>query len=177
MSKRDIGLLVWAFLAPSVALAADLPKEGSFKLTFFGTEVLGKRTTLPTADGKTASIDESSYTYFNDAGGGFLHEATGRCLVSGTSDDKGFHRTGPCTYADPDGDLIFSTFDIQGGGGRIGGTKEYIGGTGKYAGLTGHATFTVAPLKTVDKDSPRSYEGHVQGTYRLGGGSTATVNR
>jgi hypothetical protein len=48
------------------------------------------------------------------------------------------------------------------------GTKEYIGGTGKYAGLTGHATFTLSQLKTIDEDSSDTWEGHAQGTYKLG---------
>ena len=85
-----------------------------------------------------------------------------------TKEDR-LHSLGPCTYADADGDLIFSTFDIRGTGKEEPeGTKEYIGGTGKYAGLTGHATFTTTTLKPMDKDSPHSIEGHVQGTYKLG---------
>ena len=169
MSRMHLGLLVCATLLPSAALAADLPKEGSFKATFFGTDLPGKMTSLPTADGKVASINEESFTYVNDAGDGFLHRATGRCLITSTSSDAGFHASGPCTYADPDGDLIFSTFAIRGGGGEApAGTKEYIGGTGKYVGLAGRATFTIAPLKPMDKASPAAFEGHVQGTYRLG---------
>ena len=92
--------------------------------------------------------------------------------------EAGFHASGPCTYADPDGDLIFSTFDIRGGGGKApAGTKEYIGGTGKYVGLTGHATFTIASLKPMDKTSPETFEGHVQGTYRLGSERAAGTAR
>jgi len=170
MSKIPAGLLVWTFLVPSTAFAADLPKQGTFKVTFFATDVLGKRTTLPTANGETAAINEQTYIYTNDAGSGFLHRATGRCLVSTTYSNAGFHALGPCTYADPDGDLIFSTFDLRGTGNEPpAGTKEYIGGTGKYAGLTGHATFTITRMKPIDKDTPPTVEGHVQGTYQLGG--------
>ena len=98
-----------------------------------------------------------------------MHRATGRCLISVTYSDAGFHSVGPCTYADPDGDQIFSTFDLRCTDNETpAGSKEYIGRTGKYAGMTGHATFTVARLKPMDKDSPITWEGHVQGSNKLG---------
>jgi hypothetical protein len=173
MSKMHIGLLICTILAPSAVLAADLPQQGTFKVTLFETEVPGKTTTLQTANGQIAAIKEHTFTYTNDAGSGFLHRATGRCLVSLTYSDASWHATGPCTYADPDGDLIFGTFDIGGTGNQTpSGTREYIGGTGKYAGLTGHATFTVIQLKTIDRDSPHVWEGHAQGTYKLAASTT-----
>lgn len=168
MSKMHIGLLVCTILVPAAALAAELPKQGSFKATFFETEVPAKTTTVPYADGKTASFSEGTFVYINDAGSGFMHRTTGRCLVSSIGNAAGWHSSGPCTYADPDGDLIFSTFYLHGGGNvPPAGTKEYLGGTGKYVGLTGHATFTMAVLRPMDKGSPRTVEGHVQGTYKI----------
>jgi hypothetical protein len=178
MFRMRIGLLACAILGSSAALAADLPAEGSFKATFFGTDMLGKKTTLPTAESKTAFINEQSFVYTNDAGSGFMHRATGRCLVSATGNNTGFHASGPCTYADRDGDLIFSTFDIRGSGNSAPtGTKQYIGGTGKYAGLSGQATYTIEMLKPVDKDAPSTIEGHVQGSYKLGAGTSAGAAR
>lgn len=74
---------------------------------------------------------------------------------------------GPCAFADPDGDLIFTTFRFRHGK-MPPGILEFTAGTGKYAGLTGHATYTAMGLKTV-KDSPTAFEGHMEGTYKLGG--------
>jgi hypothetical protein len=81
----------------------------------------------------------------------------------------GTHNSGYCVYIDPDGDQVFSTFDVRhtGGDQLLRGTKEYTGGTGKYAGLTGHAEYTGFDLKTLDKDAPEVFEGHAQGSYEL----------
>ena len=79
---------------------------------------------------------EEKAIYTNDAGQGFLHDATGRCLVMGTSDNHAFHYNGYCTYVDPDGDLIYSKFDIGRAGDQpVKAIKAYTGGTGKYPAL------------------------------------------
>jgi hypothetical protein len=156
-------------LGTSAAMAAvDLPPEGSFKLTFFMTDEPAKAAEVPVAGDKSGWVFAETATYLNDAGAGFMHEATGRCVGMGSGNKAGAHNSGYCVYVDPDGDQIFSTFDISRGEGQgPHGTKEYTGGTGKYAGLTGHAEYTLSSLKTLDKDAPEVFEGHAQGSYKL----------
>lgn len=153
------------FVAPA-ARAADIAPEADFKATFHLFNEPEK--SLTTSDGTTVEILEGKAVYTNDAGHGFLHDATGRCLAMGTSDARSFHYSGYCTYVDPDGELIFSTFDIGRTGDQpVKATKAYTSGTGKYDGLTGRADYAVTRLKTLDKNAPSILEGHVQGHYRL----------
>lgn len=169
MMRMFSALVAGAFLAAPAAIAADLPPEGTFKATFFITDEPSKATELPAAGGMNAWSFVETATYTNDAGRGFLHAATGRCIGMGTGNKAAAHNTGYCVYVDADGDQIFSTFEIRRSGeGQPGrGTKEYTGGTGKYVSLTGHAEFTASSLKTLDKNAPDVFEGHVQGSYKL----------
>ena len=169
--KKTFGILVAGALvsAPTAMAAVDLPPEGTFKATFFLTDEPAKAMDMPAAGGTNAWSFAETATYTNDAGRGFLHVATGRCIGMGSGNKAAAHNTGYCVYVDPDGDQIFSTFDV----GRSGedqplrGTKEYTGGTGKYVGLTGHAEYTGFDLNTLDKDAPEVFEGHAQGSYKL----------
>jgi hypothetical protein len=162
-------LVAATFLAAPAAMAADLPPEGTFKATFFMTDEPAKATELPAAGDTNAWSFVESAVYTNDAGRGFLHAATGRCIGMGTGNKAAAHNAGNCVYVDADGDQIFSTFEIRRSGeGQPGrGTKEYTGGTGKYVGLTGRAEFTASSLKTLDKNAPDTFEGHAQGSYKL----------
>jgi hypothetical protein len=163
-------LVVGTILAAPAAMAAvDLPSEGTFKVTFFMTVDPTKGAEVPAAGDKSAWSFVETAIYTNDAGHGFLHEATGRCVGMGSGNKAGTHNSGYCVYVDPDGDQIFSTFDVghSGEDQPLRGTKEYTGGTGKYVGLTGHAEYSGSDLKTLDKDAPEVFEGHAQGSYKL----------
>jgi hypothetical protein len=87
----------------------------------------------------------------------------------GSGNKNGTQNAGHCAYVDPDGDMIFSTFNVArtGGDPPFRGTKSYTGGTGKYLGLTGTAQYTGNILKALDKDAPGTFEGHVQGSYKI----------
>ena len=162
-------LVIGTMLAAPAAMAVDLPTEGTFKVTFFMTVDPTKAMEVPAAEDKRAWSFAETATYTNDAGHGFLHEVSGRCIGIGSGNLAGTHNTGYCVYVDADGDQIFSTFDVghRGGDKLLRGTKEYQGGTGKYAGLTGHATYTGADLKALDEEMPEVFEGHAQGSYKL----------
>jgi hypothetical protein len=168
---RMLGVLVVGTIlaAPAAMAAVDLPSEGTFKVTFFMTDDSTKAAEVPAAGDKSAWSFVETATYTNDAGHGFLHEATGRCVGMGSGNKAGTHNSGYCVYVDPDGDQIFSTFDVghSGEDQPLRGTKEYTGGTGKYVGLTGHAEYSGSDLKTLDKDAPEVFEGHAQGSYKL----------
>ena len=167
---RMLGVLIaGTLLAAPAAMAVDLPTEGRFEATFFMTVDPTKAMEVPMAKDRSAWSFVETATYTNDAGHGFLHEVSGRCIGIGSGNLASTHNSGYCVYVDPDGDQIFSTFEVghDGQDQPLRGTKEYQGGTGKYVGLTGHATYTGADLKALDKDMPEVFEGHAQGSYKL----------
>jgi hypothetical protein len=123
-------------IAPISALAQPLPKEGRGAMTSYNTG-----TVKILAGGQ----DVAAITYdvlgiiTNDAGQGFLHNASYRC-VGGLSATKGEfdNEQGLCVSTDRDGDQTFYRYT---GTGRVGAATKlkgsYVGGTGKYTGLTG----------------------------------------
>src|SRR4051794_2724580 len=107
-------LVVGTILAAPPAMATvDLPSEGAFKVTFFMTVDPTKAAQVPTSGDKSAWSFVETAIYTNDAGRGFLHEATGRCVGMGSGNKAGAHNSGYCVYVDPDGDQIFSTFEVE----------------------------------------------------------------
>ena len=169
MGRMLITLIVSTMLAAPAARAADLPPESAFNATFYIFENSKEAFDVKAADNKAAWVFAEAAVYLNDAGAGFFHDVTGRCIGMGSGDDNATHNPGHCTYIDADGDLIYSTFDVN----RSGkdqpnhGTKMYTGGTGKYLGLTGTAQYTITSLKTLDKDVPVTLKGQVQGRYKI----------
>jgi hypothetical protein len=180
MVKMFGALVAGTILAAPAAMAAvDLPSEGTFEVTFFITGDPTRAAEVPAAGDKSAWSFAETATYTNDAGHGFLHEATGRCVGMGSGNRAGTRNSGYCVYVDPDGDQIFSTFDVghNGEGQPLRGTKEYTGGTGKYVGLTGHAEYSGSDLETLDKDAPEVFEGHARGSYKLRPAVAGSITR
>ena len=158
--------LVSTLFAAQFAAAADLPKEGDFKLTFH--VITKSRRSIPMPEGQFANLNLETLVTTNDAGNGFLHSSTGRCMGMSSGDAKGGHATGFCTHTDADGDLIFLTLDVGfQSGSPITGRKTYTGGTGKYAGLNGNSQYTLKRLRSVEKDGQAVYEGHEDGHYKI----------
>lgn len=164
MANLLTSLLAGAVLASSAASAANMTQE-DFKATFYLTDEPSK--SLPTANGETAYTIDQSVVYTNDAGHGFLHNMTGRCVGVGAGSAGSFHSGGYCTYVDADGNMIFSVFHVGSSGAQLEGTEGYTGGTGKYANLTGGGRYTLTRLRPLDKETRPIWEGHVQGHYRL----------
>src|SRR4051794_1430823 len=110
MGRTILGAaLLAAALAGPGAVGGTRPPEGDFKATFWAVDDKAKAAEVPAApDGAWSFVETLAYT--NDAGAGFLHEATGRCIGSGgATEGGGNHNSGWCAYADADGDQIFST--------------------------------------------------------------------
>lgn len=165
MPNLLMSLFVGTMLVSTAARPAELAQEGNFKATFYLTDE--PSTPLPTADGETAYTIEQSAVYTNDAGHGFLHDVTGRCVGVGASGADTFNSGGYCTFVDGDGDMIFSVFHVARKGHQIEGTQGYTGGTGRYAGLTGGGQYTLVRLRLLDKERKSMWEGHIRGHYRL----------
>ncbi len=88
------------------------------------------------------TLDLYKGTFFNDAGEGFLHEASWVCFgVSDVADEIG-EASGYCVVTDMADDKAFAAWE-----GRIDpstgfkGEFRWTGGAGKYAGMTGNNTF------------------------------------
>lgn len=120
--------------APAV-MALDLPPEGEFSVTYYNIYQPSKA--VPTADNKNASITEETQIFANDAGNGFLHNATGRCVFMTVGNPSEAQNSGYCTRVDADGDMIFMSFNGIRSGTESKGSSKYLGGTGKYVSLTG----------------------------------------
>jgi hypothetical protein len=94
----------------------------------------------------------------NDAGQGFLQNASSRC-VGGLSFVKGEfdNEQGMCVMVDRDGDQAFFRYT---GAGRLGAAAKikgtYVGGTGKYARLTGTYEGTRTTIRPTAQDATHS---------------------
>lgn len=99
--------------------------------------------------------EHSLFTYdvlgvgINDAGQGFLHNTSVRCVGS-IPVTKGEYDSehGVCVLVDKDGDQVFVRYTASGRLGATGKVKaNYIGGTGKYTGISGSSESTRTPLR------------------------------
>ncbi len=107
------------------ALAGELPKKGTYSLTWVFS---GPYEGLEVGD-QWAGIAHFALVVWNDAGEGVFHDMTGDCVGMGIDT----HWQGYCVFTDADGDKIFDHWedvDEQG-------TRTLLGGTGKYEGIQG----------------------------------------
>jgi len=148
-------------------MAADLPKEGSFTTTYIAMYNEQEVETLPK---RYAGSFDAHVVHLNDAGSGFLHRMSGRCIGAGgnINDEGGTKNVGQCILTDSDGDRV--NVQIENGRERRGvtttGTGTIVGGTGKYAGIQGRYDYGLDPLKAVDK-SLNTAIGHTKGSYKI----------
>jgi hypothetical protein len=123
------------------AMAAELPKEGTFSATYssFGTfksSQIGKSKYLGT-------WDENGLT----VGKGLVDHLTWHCFGLGDTTDGMTQDKGYCVGTDPDGDHI--AMDIASDGRHawdaksFGASGTFTAGSGKYAGITGIYTWVV----------------------------------
>jgi hypothetical protein len=130
------GGLVLLLGAPA---AAQLEKQGTYSAAYGWTL---SSTVHEVEDGHVFTHDVYKGTIFNDAGKGFLHEASNVCfgvsdLIQGKGDAHGY-----CVVTDKTNDKAFlvwkGTIDPATG---FQGTYQWTGGTGQYTGLKGNNTF------------------------------------
>ena len=119
--------------------AAQLAKQGTYAAVYGWTL---SSTVHQVEDGHVFTHDVYKGTIFNDAGKGFLHEASNVCfgmsdLLQGKGTSQGY-----CVVTDKSDDKAFlvwkGTIDPATG---FQGTYQWTGGTGKYTGLQGNNTF------------------------------------
>ena len=167
--KKQFALLIGLVLLvgfAQIVTAGDLPKQGTFSLTIYGTGTwkaiaMGKERLHATYDGIGIVV--------NDAGGGFLNNAANYFLgqmhgVNGIKEyENGFH-----VFTDADGDKAYATFDQKGVLFQLAeGTFTFVGGTGKYTGITGggESRWTPTPMA---KDDVYHGVSKMKGHYKHG---------
>ena len=155
-----LSLVLFAAFGAS-ALAGELPKQGTYSLTWTFS---GPYTAVEIGEDQWAWSSTFTVIIWNDAGEGFMHDLSGNCVGLGSeAPDAPFTETGYCSYEDADGDQLFEYFyETEEGKG----TATYVGGTGKYAGVQGSDTYEYTTTPDAPEGTFNGY-GHSEGSYTL----------
>jgi hypothetical protein len=166
MYKLSAFTLSMAMASGAAAMAADLPKEGTFNqdYTAFGTfkaYAIGKERVL-------ATFDENGLTLSEGFGDHMTYLCFGLAdILSGMNQYQGH-----CVGTDPNGDQI--AVDFASDGKFPADAKSYSGkftfttGTGKYTGISGGASVTCYgnQFRTAAEGTSAQYCTH-SGSYKL----------
>jgi hypothetical protein len=134
------------------AVAADLPKEGTFNGTYTG---IGTYKTIKIGDRALTRFDENGVQVTN----GFANHVTFNCWGTNEVTNGEAVSQGYCVGTDPTGDLIEGKFTNDKhtvGDKAFKGSFSFVAGTGKFAGISG----TVANVHSGAEFRPL-----VEGTY------------
>ena len=151
-----LSLVLFAAFGAS-ALAGELPKQGTYSLTWTFS---GPYTLLEVGEDEWAWISNFTLVIWNNAGEGIYHDMTGDCIEIGGPERQ---TSGYCTYTDADGDKIFEAYTEEEEGK---GHDTLTGGTGKYAGLQGGGKYEYAFTPDTPEGTFHGY-GHTEGSYTL----------
>jgi hypothetical protein len=130
----------------AAAIAADLPKEGTFKGTFssYGTH-------------KATKVGDVTLTAFDETGlqltDGFADHMTVHCWGIGETANSTATNQGYCAGTDPSGDTLAWKFS----GEKSRGTATFTAGTGKFAGVSSTSQYVV--------HAPEFHALPMEGTY------------
>ena len=126
-------------IALASAAQAQITKSGTYS-AWFGWHSFGTLTDL----GKDVMHwhGEFNGAIRNDAGSGFLHDASVICPGATLIVGGHWYPRGNCIITDKDGDRATLVWLCDAKlGERCDGPFEWVGGTGKYTGITGKSTF------------------------------------
>ena len=160
-----VGPIVAALLLACYSVVSaepGLPKRGTYDLRLFWQ-----------ASGKWVQIEtdhqfwfgEFNGTFFNDAGQGFFHRASGVCPGVRDRVKDAMEAHGYCVITDEDGDTASLAWKCKGSE-NCDGDSEFLGGTGKYTGLKGRSTVHGIPRLRVDPDGSSGYA-EFKGAWQL----------
>ena len=122
----------------SSALAADLPKSGTYT-AHFGWTFSGQVQEL--GANRVVYVGVLPGVIFNDAGKGFLHKARVDCTLFNDVNQGRANANGSCVVTDADGDKVFLEWKCAGAMPACPGDERFVGGTGKYNGISGSSKF------------------------------------
>jgi FlaG/FlaF family flagellin (archaellin) len=142
------------------ALAADLPKEGSYDYTSCYSGSLNPMSFSKTHSARTLEI---TGTIQSNPPGGLFDKVAYRCISLGYSAEGKTTATSVCEGVDKDGDK-YLTHIVYDGATE---TRRIVDGTGKYEGMT--ATGTVESLGPFGALKPGTIQNCTRGkgTYKL----------
>ncbi len=143
------------------ALAQELPKQGTFSVTWTFS---GPYTAIEIGEDQWAWSSTYTLIIWNDAGEGFFHDMSGVCVNMGSeAEDAPVADSGYCSYEDADGDKLFEYYyETEAGKG----TAIQLGGTGKYAGVQGTDTYEYVYTPDAPEGVFNGY-GTAEGSYTL----------
>ena len=142
------------------ALAADLPKEGSYD---FMSCYSGTVNPMEFSKTQTANTTEIRGTIVSNPAGGLFDKVAFRCMsMNYTADGKPSGMT-LCEGVDKDGDKYLSQLVVEGSQQ----TRKVVAGTGKYEGMTASGTaVSIGPFGTNVSGQTQNCT-HQTGTYKL----------
>jgi hypothetical protein len=160
MQRYVLALLIVA--APFYAVAAELPKEGSYDYTTCGS---GVSTAIDFSKAHNGLSFEETGTIRSNSPGGVFDKSTYRCVGLYTSFDGKNAAYSLCEAIDPDGDKRLS-FYPPGSDGKT--TRTQVEGTGKYEGIVVNLNSfeNLGPFPHI-KDGTYQICSHQTGTYKL----------
>ncbi|HEV2548437.1 MAG TPA: hypothetical protein VGU20_13945 [Stellaceae bacterium] len=152
------------------AIAADLPKSGSFDIQT-GWKSIGETTQV--ADKHTLGTWKSWGVSFNAAGNGPLHMGPAVCTTESEAIEGTGTAGGKCAWSDADGDKIFSDWSGKfTPTSALAGSSTITSGTGKYNGIHGNGPFTCKVLNAATSQSVCTQHFDYQLTLEATGTST-----
>jgi hypothetical protein len=160
-TKVAFGATIVAFALGCTALAADLPKEGSYD---FMSCYSGTVNPMEFSKTHTANTTEIRGTVMSNPPGGLFDKVAFRCIsMNYTADGKPSGMT-LCEGVDKDGDKYLSQLVVLDGSQS---TRKVVAGTGKYEGMTTSGTAVSAgPFGTTVSGQIQNCT-HQTGTYKL----------
>ena len=161
--KRNLDLIALTVLAAAAgaALAADLPKEGSYDYTACWTAV---RNTIAFSKENNAFTFEIIGANRTDPSGGMFDMESFHCVGSQAVFGKKVSSISTCESVDRDGDKRLTYF-YTGSDGKY--VRETVAGTGKYEGLVATGTVkAIGPFPVIKPGTYQNCNRHT-GTYKM----------
>jgi hypothetical protein len=150
-------------------MAGELPKEGTFSVKIVADATYRALKAVTTGEERLQFNHEGHGVTLNDAGEGFLHDASFHAMgafhtVNGVYDEAGDR--GFFVLFDTDGDQVLLTYVSHGSLAATKATFKLVGGTGKYNGITGGGEWT---WKSVTPAAEGTFQGYIsaKGHYKL----------
>ena len=152
---------ICAFAVMHFALAADVPKEGTYDVSTCFERNVTRIDYSPTR--YAWSYEETGMSHSNPPGGLFDDEVV-RCVGATASFDGKRSGGATCVGTAKDGDKRLARF-YYGDDGKL--HREAVGGTGKYDGMVTIGTVEPVGPQPKIQTGPAKYCNHQTGTYKL----------